>query len=83
MIFHENGIGAKLPLNKTATSFCGFTILGDVLIEIKHENLVKLTDEFLCKITALNNAINEYSKLHSIKDKKTNVERLQDIINRN
>lgn len=54
-----------------------------MLIEIKHENLVKLTDEFLCKITALNNAINEYSKLHSIKDKKTNVERLQDIINRN
>ena len=55
-----------------------------MLIEIKHENLVKLTDESLCKITALNNAINEYSKLHStIEDNKTNVERLQDIININ
>ena len=74
MIFHENGIGAKLPVNKTASSFCGFTILGDVLIEIKHEGLVKLTDEFLCKFSALHS---------TVEDKKTNVERLQDIINTN
>jgi len=74
VIFHENGIGAKLPVNKTASSFCGFTILGDVLIEIKHEGLVKLTDEFLCKFSALHS---------NIEDKKTNVERLHDIINTN
>tara|TARA_B100000575_G_C22659119_1_gene403478 strand:- start:54 stop:290 length:237 start_codon:yes stop_codon:yes gene_type:complete len=56
-VYHENAIGAKSPKNKVASSFFGFTIFGDVLIEIRNEKFVKPFEEHICKWSAVHQMI--------------------------